>query len=246
MQIRIFSACCLAAICLTSSNLFAAGGTAVIATKGRPVAVSDSWPEGIEKLVNDPARTTGWNSWFSEWPNDVKHYAFEFTMTDDLNRLIEKLAATKSKVCRIRLSHLKEPAGLGWTTHLPEGNHIAAIFSIGDQVSIDKWYEHVRKPFGQMEFTAAPIAVPPTLTIFVGNPAVKLEEIKIPKEIQVISGYLPLVFERFNTKDEKKREEEAARKPARGGDKEEQLDPESQAAADKIAAFLKKHDLSAK
>ena len=83
--------------------------------------------------MNDPTRTTGWNSWFSEWPNDVDQYALEITTTDDLNRLIEKLSATKSEVRQIRLSYLKEPVGLGWVTSLPEGNHIAAIFSIGDQ-----------------------------------------------------------------------------------------------------------------
>lgn len=135
--------------------------------------------------MNDPTRTTGWNSWFSEWPNDVDQYALEITTTDDLNRLIEKLSATKSEVRQIRLSYLKEPVGLGWVTSLPEGNHIAAIFSIGDQSRIDEWYKRVRKPFGVMEFTAAPVAVPPTLTIFVQNEAVNFEQLKIPAGIIV-------------------------------------------------------------
>ena len=222
-------------ILMASSNLFAAGGTSMIATKGQPVTVSAAWPEGVGEIVNDPTRTSGWNSWFSEWPNDVNQYALEIATTDDLNRLIEKLSATKSEVRQIRLSYLKEPAGLGWVTSLPEGNHIAAIFSIGDQSRIDEWYKRVRKPFGVMEFTAAPIAVPPTLTIFVQNETVNLEQLKIPAGIIVTSGYVPTVFHRLNTKDEGKRKEEAARKPV----PTEKLDPATQAAADKIEAFLK-------
>ncbi len=223
-------------ILCASSDLFAAGGTRTIATKGQPVTVSEAWPEGVGAIVNDPTRTSGWNSWFSEWPNDVNQYAFEIASTDDLNRLLEKLAATKSEVRQVRLSHLKEPSGLGWVTSVPKDNNIAAIFSLGNQAQIDEWYKRVRKPFGVMEFTAAPIAVPPTLTIFVQNKAVHLEELKIPEGVIVTSGYVPTLFHKFNTKDEEKRKAEAARKPVLA----ETLDPPAQAAADKIEAFLKK------
>jgi len=245
MPSGLIRACFAVSLCLASSNLFAAGGTAVIATKGQPVTASADWPEGVDDIVNDPARTSGWNSWFSEWPNDVQQYAFEIKTTDDLNRLIEKLAATKAEVRQIRLSHLPEPAALGWVTRLPEGNRIAAIFSIGDQARIDEWYKHVRKPFGVMEFTAAPVAVPPTLTLFIQNKSVNLDELKIPKEITVTSGYVPTVFHRFNTKDEKKREEAAALKAAQNEPKEK-LDPAAQDATDRIAALLKKRDDDAK
>lgn len=240
IQLRSRRTACsvLLILLVASSNLFAAGGTRTVATKGQPVTVSAAWPEGVDAIVNDPTRTSGWNSWFSEWPNDVNQYAFEIATADDLNRLIEKLSATKSEVRQIRLSPLKEPSGLGWVTRLPKGNDIAVVFSVGDQARIDEWYKHVRKPFGVMEFTAAPIAVPPTLTIFVQNNAVDLEKLQIPKGITVTSGNVPTVFHRFNTKDELKREEAAARKPV--PDAKENLDPAMQAAADKIAAFLKK------
>lgn len=224
-------------ILCASSNLLAAGGTHTIATKGQPVTISEGWPEGVGAIVNDPTRTSGWNSWFSEWPNDVNQYAFEIASTDDLNRLLEKLAATKSEVRQVRLSYLKEPSGLGWVTSVPKDNNIAAIFSLGNQAQIDEWYKRVRKPFGKMEFTAAPVAVPPTLTIFVQNKAVNLDELKIPAGIMVTSGYVPTVFHKFNTKDEEKRKAEAAQKSAPA----ETLDPPAQAAADKIEVFLKKH-----
>jgi hypothetical protein len=227
-------------ICLVSSHVFAAGGTEIVATKGHSTTVSATWPEGVGKLVNDPTRTTGWNSWFTEWPNDVKQYGFEIKTIDDLNRLIRNLASIKSEVRQIRLSPLKEPQGLGWVTRLPEGNSIAVIFSIGDQSRIDEWYKHVRKPFGVMEFLAAPVAVPPTLTIFVQNDSVTLEELQIPNEIIVTGGYLPGVFHRSNTTTEKKQEEEVARRPIATSDSSQSSgDRSTQAAADKINAFLK-------
>src|SRR5262245_22020286 len=95
------SACSVVLILFAASNLMAAGGTNTIATKGQSVTVSTAWPEGVDAIVNDPTRTSGWNSWFSEWPNDVNQYAFEITTIDDLNRLIEKLSATKSEVRQI-------------------------------------------------------------------------------------------------------------------------------------------------
>lgn len=230
---------CVLLVCLAASRAYAIGGTAVVATKGEPVAAASGWPEGVLNLVNDPTRTSGWNSWFSEWPNDVNQYAFEGTTTADLNRLIEKLAAVKSDLRQIRLSPLREPNSLGWVTRLEKGNQVAAIFSIGDQERIDEWYEHVRQPFGQLEFISAPTAVPPTLTIFVANKSVDLDDLKIPKGITVTRGNLPAVFHRFNTKDEKKRKEEAKRKPPLQ-DANEKLSPDEQAAAGKIGEFLKK------
>ena len=223
--------------------LFSAGGTSTVATNGRPTHVSAGWPDGVGELVNDPMRTSGWNSWFTEWPNDVNQYAFEVKTTDDVNRLITKLASVKSDVRQIRLSYLKEPNSLGWVTRLPEGNNIAVIFSIGDQSSIDEWYKSLRQPFGAMEFTAAPIAVPPTLTIFVQNESINLDQLKIPEGIQVASGYVPTVFHRFNTTSEKRREEEAERKSTEKGQSQsvEELDPQSEAASIRIKSFLEKH-----
>ena len=161
-RILSLSACAIVFACLFTAHAFAAGGTSIIAHEGRDAHVSASWPQGVDALVNDPARTTGWNSWFTEWPNDVSQYAFDIESVDDLNRLIQALAAVDSPLRQIRLSHLKEPNGLGWVTRVPQGNDIAVVFSIGDQARIDAWYKQVRKPFGVMEFVAAPVAVPPT------------------------------------------------------------------------------------
>ena len=100
--------------------------------------------------------------------------------------------------------------------------------------------KHVRKPFGVMEFTAAPVAVPPTLTIFVQNDSVILDELKIPDGIDVSVGYVPTVFHKSNTTIEQQREREAAnRDPKRELELAKQkLDEPSLAAMKKIETFL--------
>ena len=132
-----------AILAVAASRVCAVGGTAIIATKGQPAPVSAGWPQGTAAIVNDPGRTTGWNDWFSEWPNDVNQYAFEIKNVADVNRLIEKLAAIKSDLREVRLSYLSEPSGLGWVTHLPKGNGFPVIFSVGDQGRINDWYKTV-------------------------------------------------------------------------------------------------------
>lgn len=137
---------------------------------------------------------------------------------------------------------MKEPVGLGWVSRIPEGNKIPVIFSIGDQTRMDQWYAHVRKPFGQIEFEACPVAVPPTLTLFVQNPMIDLDQLKIPAGITVQEGYLPTVFHKSNTKREREEKEKPSALPPIPG---EPLPPEAQAAHDKIIAFVKKHEAAA-
>ena len=88
-----------ALLLVTSISLDCHGmaGTSVIAAPGRKVSAHDAWAEGVVELVNDQVRTKGWNSFFSEWPNDVNQYAMEAKSMDDVNRLMQKLAAIKSK-----------------------------------------------------------------------------------------------------------------------------------------------------
>jgi len=154
----------LALVVVSSSQALAEGGSDIVATKGQTAFVQETWSKGVAEIVNDPVRTTGWNDWFSEWPNDVNQYALEAQSVEEVNRLIAKLAAVKSDLKEIRLCAMKEPVGFGWLTSVPEGNQIPVMFSIGDQTRPDRGYAHVRKPFGVMEFEACPIAVPPAVT----------------------------------------------------------------------------------
>lgn len=230
---------CAVIACLPSGDLFAAAGTTTVASKGRETYVKPHWPDGVAAIVNDPARTSGWNNWFSEWPNDVNQYAFEIASTDDLNRLIAKLAAVNSELRQIHLSPLKEPEHLGGTHHLPKGNGISVIFSIGDQVQIDEWYKHVRKPFGMIEFDGVPVAVPPSLTIFVQHKWCKLDEIKIPAGISVSAGYVPMGFYRSNFKSDQSEKEKPL--PLKKSSTEP-LDEKTRAATERIKTFLKARD----
>jgi hypothetical protein len=238
---RFLTAAIFLAFCFfINEDALAEGGTEIVATKDQPTHVSETWPAGVGDLVNAPSRSSGWNSWFSEWPNDVNHYAFEIESTEDINGLLEKLAAIKSDLRQIRLSYMKEPKGLGWVTQIPEGNGIAVIFSIGDQARIDEWFKQVRKPFGQMEFIGTPVAVPPTLTIFVQNETVELDKLKIPEGIDILAGPVPAVFHKSNTTIEKQREQEAAKRdPKRELElTKKKLDEKTLATMTEIESFL--------
>lgn len=257
---------CFVSFVAKTDPAWAAGGTDTVATKGQRAHVSPSWPEGVGELVNDPCRTSGWNSWFSEWPNDVNQYAFVIQSTGDLNRLIAKLAAIRTDLRQIRLSYRKEPDGLGWVTRLPKGNGIPVIFSMGDQSLIADWFKHLEEPiapsgsiesllagtgipkanqpertFGQMKFVAAPTAVPPTLTIFVQNEAVLLEDLKIPKGVEVTAGEVPTVFHQSNTVREQQQEKAATNQkmPDNLETLKKKVDGASSAALDQIEQYLK-------
>jgi hypothetical protein len=76
---------------------------------------------------------------------------------------------------------------------LKEGNGTSVLFSIGNQARLDEWFARlpeetpgVRK-FGVRRLREVPAATPPTLTLFVAAPAVKLEQLEIPKSIEVVA-----------------------------------------------------------
>jgi hypothetical protein len=184
--------CTLFALCLC---VFAMSSTSQIAAEGQLIPKASvethGWPAGVLDLVNDPLRSDGWNPWFSEWPNDVNHYEMKLHGQDDLEQIIQKLVAIRCDVVRIRLDPGKEPSALGFTTELPKGNGAAAVFAIGSQKIIDQWYlrlpeiEPGIRKFGVHRYTECPKALPPTLTLFVGNSGIDLAKLKVPMRIQV-------------------------------------------------------------
>lgn len=217
-------------------RLDAAAGTSVVATTGQKAHVQGAWPSGVDAIVNDPARTDGWNPWFTEWPNDVNHYAFRFENADDINRLIKKLAAVESKLRAIHLSPAKELRHIGWVTSLPEGNGTAVVFSIGDQRRVNQWHARLAgRKFGVMTFKSVPVAVPPTLTIYVGNDAVDLDKLTIPDDIEVAMGDCAQVFYTWNTDIEAEQLKKKAREP---NGYLKSLNESERKVADRIAKFL--------
>lgn len=181
-----------AAFLAAPTAAWAISGHHPVAKQGEPVKENPQWPGKIIDVVNDPARTVGWNFFFSECPNDVNHYAFVARSTDDVNRILKKLAAVDAKGTIVLLSLGKEfPAG-GFS-FLKKGNNAAAVLAFGNQAIINQWYLHLKevdgqpgvKKFGVNRYTEPPKAMPPTLTIYVENPAVDVGKLAIPAEITV-------------------------------------------------------------
>jgi hypothetical protein len=179
-----------AVVLATAANLFGRSGTSQVAWPGRPVAARADWPSNALELINDPARTEGWNPWFSEWPNDVEHFTFKLRDTDDANRLLRRLAKIPGKV-ELKLNPGREPGALGFTTGLKPGNGHAALFSLGKQKRIDEWFarlpqdEHGVRIFGKQRHTNAPAALPPTLTLYINSGSIELEKLEIPARVNV-------------------------------------------------------------
>lgn len=172
--------------------VWAIAGFSSVAAQGQPLEDNGQWPVKMVDVLNDPARTVGWNFWFSECPNDVNQYAFVAKSTDDLNRILKKLAAVDAKGMTVVLALGKE-FPVGNFAFLKKGNNAAAVLAFGNQARINQWYIHLKEPegepgmkkFGVHRYTEPPKAMPPTLTIYVENPAVNIEKLSIPAELTV-------------------------------------------------------------
>jgi hypothetical protein len=183
------SACVLVLAALlaatTAQPCFGISGTMRIASLGKPTAGKASWPTKVTEFVNLPARTTGWYSWFSETPSDVQRYWFHVENVTELNALIEQFAAIESKKLEIVLSPEQNPSG-GLEFH---GESVE--FSIGDQQTLDRWFEQLevdadgRRIFGVHRYDKPPVALPPTLTIFLKHKVVNVDELRLPPGISV-------------------------------------------------------------
>jgi hypothetical protein len=183
----------LAALCFPAQPALAMSGTSHVAWSGQPVAGVVGWPQGTLALINDPLRTDGWNPWFSECANDVNFYEYRIRSTEDANRLLQLLAGIKNPHATLRLNPGRQATVLGFTAALPETNHTAAVFSVGNETQLREWYQRLpeTKPgvrrFGINEFTNAPDSLPPTLTLYVGHQAVDLQKLQIPDTVAVVA-----------------------------------------------------------
>ena len=201
--------CVLAAAALlgATSTAWGIAGFSPVAQKDQPVKENNQWPAGIIEVLNDPARTVGWNFWFSELPNDVNHYVFVAKSTDDLNRVLKKLAAVDAKGVNVVLA-LGSEFPVGGFSFLKKGNGAAAILAFGNQTTLNQWYAHLKetepgvKKFGVHTYTAPPTAMLPTLTIYVENPAVDLAKLEIPARLTVAAA--------VSKEDREKRKDDAA------------------------------------
>jgi len=167
---------------LGPSHASAASGTFEVVTREREAKAVPGWPKGVLKLINDPLRTSGWYSWFSECANDGYYYGMDVRRPEDVNRLIKILAAIEAKTIELRL----DPA-----EGAPHANGVGAIFALGNQSIVNRWFLTLRevKPgirqFGVHEYRKPPTAQPPTLTLYVGHRAIDLKKLTIPANVEV-------------------------------------------------------------
>jgi hypothetical protein len=193
MHRSLFPLALAAAVILGAPSVVCAiAGFSAVASQDQKLEDNGHWPVKMVGVLNDPARTVGWNFWFSECPNDVNQYAFVAKSTDDLNRILKKLAAVDAKGMTVVLALGKE-FPVGNFAFLKKGNNAAAVLAFGNQSRINQWYIHLKEPegepgvkkFGVHRYTEPPKAMPPTLTIYVENPAVNVEKLSIPAELTV-------------------------------------------------------------
>ncbi|HWN96044.1 MAG TPA: hypothetical protein VNT99_13485 [Methylomirabilota bacterium] len=178
------------AILTSPPTLFAMSGSRPVAWPGQPVPSDRGWPAGAVELINDPARTEGWNPWFSGWPNDVHYYVFKLSDSVDANRLIQRLAAIRTNV-HLKLNPAREAGALAFTTRMKPGNSHAAVFSLGNQRVLDELFAQRSRarsvPGNSASQPAArpAAALPPTFTLYVGHPSIDLSKLGIPDHVNV-------------------------------------------------------------
>lgn len=226
----------------------AAGGTDHIAEKGKRVAGTVyGWPAGLEELLNDPARTDGWQPWFTELPSDVRYYDYEINTMGELNRVIARLAEVKADLRQIHLSYERAPQELGRVRGLPEKKQISVVVSFGSQAQLDQWYARVPQRAEDMELVFPRQALPLTLTVYVQNEFVKLDELKIQDGLRVTGGLAPTLFHRSKTMLDQLAERELAEESAAWQAKAKAaLDAPSRNTLEKIEAYLEKRNTISK
>jgi len=187
----------LAAASAIPASAQAAAGTSQVASKGVPYSAKDPpWPGGTLALVNHRLRGNGWNNWFTGLPSDVCVFELKVRNEKDVQELIDLLAKVKGGArCLVLSPHGNHYANsFASDPEAPPPSEIptAATFSIGNQTILDKWYERLPKDetgarkFGAHRYEKPPTAVPPTLTLYVGSPALEdLAAIRVPAGVEL-------------------------------------------------------------
>lgn len=160
-------------------------GLGTVAVRGQKATGLPGWPAGTLALINDPLRTGGWHHFFSECPNDSQYYGLDVRDPDDVNHLIQLLAAIDTT--ELELSILPE-------TGASHAGGVGAVFALGNQPILDEWFAGLRevepgvRAFGVHRFREAPPAQPPTLIVYSKHKAVDLKRLKIPLKIDVTTA----------------------------------------------------------
>jgi hypothetical protein len=172
----------------------ALSGKDKVASRGKPAKALPGWPEGVMKLINHRLRTDGWNSWFSELPNDMNYYGMDVRGMDDVNALLKLLAAVKAKHVVLNF----DPAA--------GGRHVGGaggVFAIGNQPILDRWFKQLPvvapgvRRFGLHRHRKPPTAQPPTLTVYTGSKWFDWKKLKVPLKVEVTTATAAAYRERY-------------------------------------------------
>lgn len=178
-----------AVVVVIGVSVFGAAGTDTLAWKGKKTSVSEGWPQGAGDLVNDRARTEGWKNWFSGMCDSPSNFAFEIENTEDLNRLLEKLAAMQCETKELWLDRRSDVREYRSGPDPRKGNQPAVVLQIGDQLELDHYLknrtgreEDLWIILGDKEVDHLKVG-PPRMLIHIQNPAVNLEKLHIPEGV---------------------------------------------------------------
>jgi hypothetical protein len=173
------------------ARLLAMAGTDQLVGEYDAIQKRDHWAKGIHELLLDPARKVGWQSWFTELPNDIEQYAFAVRTTADAQRLIDLLAKVQTASRVVVLDPGHGPRGLGGWHPKAQGREWGAQISFGNEAILRRWFENLRpdrdgkKRFGNSVVERAPAPAPPTLTVYLGTANIDPAALTFPKGISV-------------------------------------------------------------
>ena len=130
-KLVIVAAVVLWSAVVVPSQALAISGRDRVVARGQMAKALPGWPQGVLALINHPTRVNGWHPWFSECPNDRYYYELDVRRPEDMNRLLEALAAVKAETVQLRL----DPAD-----GAPHADGVGAVFALGNQPILDRWF----------------------------------------------------------------------------------------------------------
>jgi hypothetical protein len=174
-----------------ATRVLAAAGTDPLVGEYGVIEKRPDWPKGMYEMLLDPSRKVGWNSWFSECPNDLSQYAFAARTNADAQRLIDALAKVEAKRRVVVLNPGRGPHGLGDWGPKAEGREWGAEVAFGNAAVLKRWFEWIapdkdgKRRFGSQVIAGPPEPCPPTLTIYLGTANIEPADLVIPKGVML-------------------------------------------------------------
>jgi hypothetical protein len=194
-NLKLRVVCCLIALVIAPPIAFGVLIMTKVASQGKPVTPVDTWPNGVEDLVNDEVRIDGWNDWFSGSLCSVSRYAFDVHHREDVDRLIRKLAAIEAE--EVQLSLIPEDGTrrtLSSDEDAGSAEKVGVVFTDVKLVRVDRGAKPswgVKPGVRSLDISGdekKPRLHSLTLILYLGHKAVDLESLKIPSNIHICTA----------------------------------------------------------